>query len=74
MSRTFVINEFQSGIRIDKFLSEEMADLSRSYIQKLIKDSHVLANDNPVKANYKLSENDTIYIDENVLILDIKDR
>ena len=68
MSRTFIINEFQCGIRIDKFLSEEMADLSRSYIQKLIKDSHVLVNEKPIKTNYKLNENDQVFIDEPELV------
>ncbi len=64
MSRKFIINEFQAGIRIDKFLSEEMEELSRSYIQKLIKESHVRVNDKPIKANYKLNENDCLFIDE----------
>lgn len=64
MSRKFIINEFQAGVRIDKFLSEEMEDVSRSYIQKMIKESHIRVNDKVVKANYKLCENDTLFIDE----------
>lgn len=68
MSRKFIINEFQTGIRIDKFLSEEMGELSRSYIQKLIKESHARVNDKPIKANYKLNENDCLFIDEPELI------
>lgn len=68
MSRTFIINEFQSGIRIDKFLSDEMEEVSRSYIQKMIKESHIRVNDKPVKANYKLNENDCLFIDEPELI------
>ena len=31
--------ESQAGIRIDKFLSDELPEVSRSYIQKLIKNS-----------------------------------
>ena len=37
------------GIRIDKFLSEQLEDLSRSYIQKLIKDENILVNDKKIK-------------------------
>ena len=37
MAMQFIIEEEQSGERIDKFLSEALPDLSRSYIQKLIK-------------------------------------
>lgn len=52
--------ETEDGERIDKFLTGEMADFSRSYIQKLIKEGHVLVNGVPVKANYKLSFDDIV--------------
>lgn len=52
--------ETEDGERIDKFLTGEMADFSRSYIQKLIKEGHVLVNGVPVKANYKLSFDDLV--------------
>ena len=32
------------GLRIDKFLAEEFPEMSRSYIQKLIKDDQVTVN------------------------------
>lgn len=51
-----------AGIRIDKFLSVELEDLSRSYIQKLIKDELIFVNDKKVKANYKIFPNDTVVI------------
>lgn len=58
--------EFDNGERIDKFLSNEMEGFSRSYIQKLIKDGHVIVDGKPVKSNYKLSsgENVTVEIPE----------
>ena len=40
-----------NGERIDRFLSENLEDLSRSYIQKLMKDGRILVNGKPVKAN-----------------------
>ena len=33
--------ESAAGQRIDKYLSEQLADLSRSYLQKLLKDGGV---------------------------------
>ena len=54
--------ENQEGERIDRYLSEEMEDRSRSYIQKLIKDQYVIVNQKPVKANYRLSLGDMVEI------------
>lgn len=49
--------------RIDVFISGELNDLSRSYVQKLIKNDLVTVNDKLVKANYKLSPNDVVIVD-----------
>lgn len=61
------IEEFQveteDGERIDKFLTNEMPDFSRSYIQKLIKDGHVKVGNKAVKANYKLSYDEMIQVE-----------
>ena len=56
------ITREQVNMRIDKYLSEVIPDSSRSYIQKLIGDNRILVNDQPVKANYKLRENDSIQV------------
>jgi 23S rRNA pseudouridine1911/1915/1917 synthase len=52
----------ESGIRIDRFLSDVMCDTSRSYLQKLIKDGHVTVNQKSVKPNYKVSITDQVRI------------
>ena len=57
-----IIDNNDVGNRIDKFLSDELDDLSRSHIQKLIKDNCVTVNDAVVKSNYRLSLGDSIYI------------
>ncbi len=49
----FTIDEAYNGIRIDKYLSQVQSDISRNYIQKLIDDSKVFIEDQPVKANTK---------------------
>ena len=52
------------GLRIDKFLAEEFPEMSRSYIQKLIKEEQVTVNGKVVKANYKLSEADEVVLNQ----------
>lgn len=53
-----VADKEASGIRIDKYLSMIEEKLSRSYLQKLITEGHVVVNDKIVKANYRLCEGD----------------
>lgn len=51
-----------NGLRIDKFLSLQDIELSRSYIQKLIKEEAVIVNSEAVKSSYKVIEGDTVAI------------
>jgi len=60
--KEFFTVENQEGERIDRYLSEELEDRSRSYIQKLIKEQYVIVNQRPVKANYRLSLGDRVEI------------
>lgn len=46
--------------RIDKCISSYMEDLSRSYIQKVIKEGHVFVNDTVVRANYRVKVDDQV--------------
>ena len=46
--------------RIDKCISNYLESLSRSYIQKIIKEGNVFVNDLIVKANYKVKAEDKI--------------
>lgn len=50
-------------VRLDAYLTEQVADMTRSQIQKLIKDQHILVNEQAVaKAGYKLAQNDKIEV------------
>jgi 23S rRNA pseudouridine1911/1915/1917 synthase len=60
--REFTFTVDNPGVRIDAFLSNEIADLSRSFIQKLIEDESILVNDKATKSNYKIRLNDNIYV------------
>ena len=53
------------GMRIDSYLSQEL-DLSRSKVQKLIKDKKVLVNGKTINSSYQVKENDEIVVDDNL--------
>ena len=48
--------------RIDKYINEQIPDLSRSYIQQLIKQGNVQINEKACKQNYKCKPGDKIVI------------
>lgn len=52
-----------AGIRIDRYLSERCEELSRSYLQKILKDGGVFVNGKTVKSNYKVMVGDRIELD-----------
>lgn len=57
---TYKIELGEDEERIDKWISAALDSLSRSYIQKLIKEEHVLVNDRPQKASYHIKAGDEI--------------
>ena len=60
MEQIIYVTEETGGDRIDRFLAEQCEELSRSFLQKLLKSECVSVNDRPVKASYKVSEGDRI--------------
>ena len=60
MIRTLKVPLEKEGIRIDVFLTEELENLSRSYVQKLLKSQAVQVNGHVVKANYKVEGSDSV--------------
>lgn len=63
MIRQFVASEELNGVRIDKCLAEAFAELSRSYLQKLLKSECVLVNGKPVKSNYRVNAGDSVELE-----------
>lgn len=53
---------FGEGIRIDKYLAGEIPTFTRTQIQGLIENEFITVNNNIVKANYQLRNNDIIDI------------
>jgi len=54
-SKSFIFNieEEDEGIRLDVFLAENLPDVSRSYVQKLIDEEHVKVNGKSAKSKLK---------------------
>jgi pseudouridine synthase, RluA family len=57
----------QGNERIDKFLAQQMPDISRAYIQKLIKTDCVFVNNAQVKVNYRVCLGDVLEVSLPVL-------
>jgi len=58
----FLITEECENERLDKALSELTDDtVSRSYLQRLIKDNQLYVNDKPQKASYRLKVDDSVF-------------
>jgi len=60
VKKEIFVTEEISGDRIDKFLSEQCEELSRSFIQKLLKSGEVFVGAKAVKPSYKVTEGDMI--------------
>ncbi|MFX0559762.1 RluA family pseudouridine synthase [Tepidibacillus infernus] len=58
----WIIEEEEATERIDKFLSEQFEEWSRSQIQQWIKEGNVTVNGRMVKANYKIQEDDEVVL------------
>jgi 23S rRNA pseudouridine1911/1915/1917 synthase len=52
----------QSGIRLDKYISDVCPDLSRTQAQYLIKDGQITVNGDSERASYKLRAGDTVLV------------
>lgn len=59
---SWLVEKEMNALRIDKFVSERMDGVSRSYIQKLIRDGLVTVDLRPVKANYKVNEGERVEV------------
>lgn len=58
----YIVDDNDSNQRIDAFLSNIYSDLSRSYIQKQIKNGYVLVEEKQVKPSYILKTDDCVSV------------
>lgn len=55
-----LVDETNCNLRVDSFLAGQFPAMSRSYIQKLVKEDMVMVNGKPVKSNYKVQAGDQV--------------
>ncbi len=60
---TFSVDPSSEGQRLDRYLSDQIKDQSRSYIQKLIRDGSVTCGGLSLKVSYKVASGDQIHVD-----------
>ncbi|MGI6294717.1 MAG: RluA family pseudouridine synthase [Armatimonadota bacterium] len=58
----YVVDDKHSGERLDLYLVEQMPEMSRSYIQKLIAKAHATVNGTAVRAGYKVQAGDQVKV------------
>jgi len=58
----FMVDPGQSLIRIDKYLSARMENISRTRIQNAANAGNILVNNKPMKPNYKVKPDDIVQI------------
>lgn len=61
-SKTITLVVHEPGARLDKYVTEHSAGLSRTQVQKLITDGYVMVNDRPSRAGFKLNAGDRIIV------------
>ncbi|MBN2087634.1 RluA family pseudouridine synthase [Candidatus Peregrinibacteria bacterium] len=62
--RHYTVTSQENSLRLDQYLTKVKPDLTRAFIQKLIKGGHVFVNNKKAtKASYKLKENDELIVD-----------
>ncbi len=60
---TFSVNFSDVGKRLDKYIAENIPDVTRSSVVNLIESDNVLVNGKKQNKNYKLRTNDTVSVD-----------
>lgn len=62
-SYAFEISDDKTGIRIDKFLSDQNIEMTRSAIVKLIEEGKICVGNNKISKNYKLRSGDHVSVE-----------
>ena len=62
--KKYVVDELNSGNRLDAYIASIDESLSRMTVKKLIEDGKVFVNGNIAKSSYKIKTNDVIELEE----------
>lgn len=64
MSRiSYLVDNLENDVRIDKWICEQNQEISRSMLQKLLKDNQVTVNGKTVSKSYKVTDGDEIILE-----------
>ncbi len=58
----FIVDQGQSLLRIDKYLSVRLVNISRTRVQSAAQAGNIIVNNVPVKSNYKVKPGDLIQV------------
>ena len=61
--KELVVDELNINKRVDQYISENVEELSREAVKRLISENNILINNNTVKASYRVKLNDVILIE-----------
>lgn len=61
--KNYIIDEENTGKRLDLFISENEVDMSRSFVQRIIEKQKVKVNNQIKKSNYKLRLKDEVQVE-----------
>ena len=62
MEQQIILQVEAAGSRLDKYLSEQLEDYTRTFLQKRIEEGQVLVNDKPVTSKYKVQQGDRLHV------------
>lgn len=60
---SYLVENISNDVRIDKWICEQNQDISRSMLQKLLKDNQVTVNGKSVSKSYKVNTGDEILLE-----------
>ena len=66
--KELIVSKNSASCRLDKFIHLSCKNVSRAFIQNLIKGKKILVNNKVSKASYKVKEDDRILIEKNELL------
>ncbi|GAA3636446.1 RluA family pseudouridine synthase [Lactobacillus hamsteri] len=63
MPNKYELNAEDNAGRLDKFLADQISELSRTRVKELVKDKHILVNGKAEKVSYKVQKGDLISVE-----------
>ncbi len=59
----YIVKNEDKGKRLDRYVTEQNAEITRTAVQRLIDEKNILVNGKEQKASYKVNENDVVEVE-----------